>query len=197
MAIRFPEPPDDVARAARPERPGGGAGAFGFDAPAPGGAPAVPPHQVFTAGLDQLTAAERPEMSLAAEPTWRVSTLDREGRPAAAEMRPDELGGAPASVGEDRFGPAIQEALTVAGGDARVQGADYEARLFRVPALKVLALWLHDEQHPDLFVPLEQAAGVTPHRVYDHEAFMAALRGAAEGQLAHYRDAERPDELGS
>jgi hypothetical protein len=86
----------------------------------------------------------------------------------------------------------------MARADPRVGERDYEARLFRVPALSLLALWLHADGAPDLFVALGRSeADVEQGRVYDHDEFLAAVRGAAEGRLSAYDDAERPDELGS
>ena len=199
MPIRFPEPPEDVARAARPERGGPWRRLLRarVGEPATGGAMSVPPQPVFTAGLEQLMTARQAEDSVAAGPTWRFSKFDASGQLGAFEVNPESRGGSSVAAGNDTFSAAITDALAVAAGDERVRDGDYEARLFRVPALYLLALWLHAEERPDLFVPLQAVAGVDTRRVYDQESFLAALRDAAEGTLSAYRDAERPDEMGS
>lgn len=199
MPIRFPDPPEDVAQAAQPATPARWRRVLRADYadPARGGGMAVPPQPVFTAGLEQLLRAERAEQTVAAGPTWRFSRFDTSGRLGAFEVTPGSPGGSSAAAGDDRFSAAIREALAVAAEDERVRAGDYEARLFRVPALYLLALWLHAAEQPDLFVPLQAIAGVETRRVYDQESFLGALREAAETTLSAYRDAERPDELGS
>jgi hypothetical protein len=180
MPIRFPEPPPEAAA--------------GTD-PVP-----VPPQPVFTVGLDELLAAEsgREAAETASEPpTWRRSRFGAEGRAEAAEVRAGTDPGAFAS-GNDRFSPMIREAVAVASEDARTGKRDYEARLYRVPALSLLALWLHAPDAIDLFVPLGRPVGdLEPNRVYDDGEFMTGVRAAAELITAHYDEADETDELGS
>lgn len=180
MPIRFPEPPSEAAA--------------GTD-PVP-----VPPQPVFTVGLDELLAAEsgREAAQTASEPpTWRRSRFGAGGQAEASEVREGADSGAFAS-GNDRFSPMIREAVAVASEDSRTGERDYEARLYRVPALSLLALWLHAEDADDLFVPLGRPVGdLEPNRVYDDGEFMAGARAAAERISAHYDEAEETDELGS
>ncbi|HEX2104517.1 MAG TPA: hypothetical protein VHF51_12755 [Solirubrobacteraceae bacterium] len=199
MPIRFPEPPAEVAQAAQPARPPRWKRLLRADYADPemGGGMAVPPQPVFTAGLEQLLSAQEAEETVEGGPTWRFSRFDANGELGAFEVNPESRGGSSVAGGDDRFSAAIRDALAVAADDERVRGGDYEARLFRVPALYLLALWLHAAQQPDLFVPLHAVAGVETRTVYDQDSFLAALRDAAEGALSAYRDAERPDELGS
>ena len=178
MAIRFPEPP----------------GAITEGVAAPGALPAQP---VFTVGLDELRTAGLAEESVTAEPSWRHSRFDPAGRSQILEVRGETAPG-PAATGDDRFGPMIREALAVAGEDPRVAERDYEARLFRVPALTLLALWLHSPTSVDLFVPVgPPPPGLERNRVYEDPDFTSAVSGAAEGTLDTYREADNPDELGS
>lgn len=178
MAIRFPEPPGAITE---------GVAAEG----------ALPAQQVFTVGLDDLRTAGLAEESVSAEPSWRHSSFDPAGRSQVLEI-PGEAAPAPAAPGDDRFGPMIREALAVAGEDPRVGERDYEARLFRVPALTLLALWLHSPTSVDLFVPVgPPPPGLERNRVYDDPDFTSAVSGAAEGTLDTYREADNPDELGS
>jgi hypothetical protein len=179
MAIRFPEPPPQVS--------------------ATEGAP-VPAQPVFTLGLDDLREAgggADAQESVTAPPTWRYSRFDAAGNVEVLELRETAESGA-VSTGDDRFGPMIREALAVASEDPRAGEHDYEARLFRVPALSLLALWLHAVDAFDLFVPVGRAPrGLEPNRVYTDDEFMSAVRAAAEQVGSLYESAEAPDELGS
>jgi len=92
----------------------------------------------------------------------------------------------------------IREALAIADQDPRVGRHDYEARLYRVPALGLLAVWLHTDAALDLFVPLGRTPpGLDPNRVYADGEFMTQVREAASRAGAAYEEAEAPDELGS
>jgi hypothetical protein len=188
VPIRFPQPPRPVLDA-QEERPGA----------APEAAVPLPAQPVFTIGLDELAAAgEAPaEERVSAAPTWRYSRFDPAGQPEVLEL-PEHGDAGAATAGDDRFGPMIREALAVADQDARVAEHDYEARLFRVPAMSLLALWLHTGEALDLFVPVgPPPTGLEPNRVYDDEEFMPAARAAAARVSAAYRDADDAGELGS
>ena len=188
MPIRFPEPPRPVLDAQQ-ERPGVAAEA----------AVPLPAQPVFTIGLDELAGAGEgaAEESVSAAPTWRYSRFDAAGQPEVLEL-PEHGDAGAVAAGDDRFGPMIREALAVADQDQRVAEHDYEARLYRVPALSLLALWLHTSEAVDLFVPVgPPPPGLEPNRVYDDEEFMPALRAAAERVSAVYRDAEDAGELGA
>jgi hypothetical protein len=192
MPIDFPQPPRPV-REVQEERPTAAAPA------APEGAAPLPAQPVFTVGLDELTAAGEAaaEESVSAAPTWRSTRLNSEGQPEVLEL-PEEGDAGAVAAGDDRFGPMIRDALAAADQDARVGEHDYEARLFRVPALSLLALWLHTSESLDLFVPVGPAPpGLEPNLVYDDGEFMSAARAAAERVSAAYRDAVDADELGS
>jgi hypothetical protein len=158
---------------------------------------ALPPQPVYTVGLDDLEAVGVAEDSVRAAPSWRVSRFDAAGRSEVVELRGHGTP-APVSAGDDRFGPMIREALAVAGEDQRVAAENYEARLFRVPALTLLALWLHSPASVDLFVTVGPAPpGLERNRVYDDPAFTAAVTGAAAGLRETYEAAENTDELGA
>jgi hypothetical protein len=180
MPIRFPEPPPEAAPGADPVP--------------------VPPQPVFTVGLDDLLAPEpgaEAAESVSAPPTWRQSRFAPGGRAEVSEVGGEAEPG-PVATGNDRFSPMIREALAIASEDPRVGDHDYEARLYRVPALSLLALWLHAESAFDLFVPIGRPVGeLEPNRVYDDGEFMAGVRGAAERISALYDEADDADELGS
>jgi hypothetical protein len=185
MPISFPQPPQHVAEAR------------GLTEGMP---PPMPAQPVFTVGLDDLLepGGGEAQESVTAPPTWRASGFDAAGAPEVLEL-PAEPGEADAvATGDDRFGASIREALAVAEQDPRAREHDYEARLFRVPALSLLALWLHADSSVDLFVPVGRAApGLEPNRVYADDEFMAAVRTAGERLRTTYDEADSPDELGS
>jgi hypothetical protein len=185
MPISFPQPPQHVAEAR------------GLTEGMP---PPMPAQPVFTVGLDDLLEAGGGEAqeSVTAPPTWRASGFDPGGAPEVLELpaEPEEAGAV--ATGDDRFGPSIREALAVAEQDPRAREHDYEARLFRVPALSLLALWLHADSAVDLFVPVgAPPPGLEGNRCYDDQEFMSAVRGAAGQLRTTYDEAESPDELGS
>ena len=189
MPIRFPTPPPPVmdALGAQPE---------------PGARSALVPAQpVFTVGLEEVLEAgggAEAERSVSAAPTWRYSRFDAAGQPQVLELPEEDAGRGAAAAGDDRFGPMIREALAVADQDPRVGRHDYEARLYRVPALSLLAVWLHTSAALDLFVPIGRTPeGLEPNRVYDDGEFMTQVREAAKQAGAAYEEAEAPDELGS
>jgi hypothetical protein len=188
MPIEFPQPPERVAAEARPPRD------VGAGERAVGGAP-VPPQPIFTTGLADVLAADDVERSISGPKHWRVSTFESGGSPQVKEV-PDDPGQRGTATGDDRFSPQIREALAIASQDPRVGEGRFEARLFRLPALSLMALWLHSATQ-SLFVPIGRPAGLEADRVYDEASFLSALRASAERTLGAYRDAENPDELGS
>jgi hypothetical protein len=202
MPIRFPDPPQQIAEAIEQRRPPTSRGPLRRMRERGGaseGAP-VPAQPVFTVGLDDLLEGDGgggAERSVTAPPTWRYSRFDVGGRAEVLELA-ERTGGGEVAAGDDRFGPLIREALAVADQDPRVREHDYEARLFRVPALNLLALWLHADSSLDLFVPVGRPApGLDRNRIYQDEEFMSAVRSAAEQTRAAYDEADNPEELGS
>ena len=201
MPIEFPRPPAEIDRIARTRRAGRRRSPLrllrelGGAAPPRRGLPAQP---VFTLGLEDVLGAGKADESVRRAPRWRYSRVHEHDGPEVLELGGGEGRAAQVVSGDDRFGPLIREALAAAGEDPRTREHDYQARLLRVPALSLLALWLHAEPATDLFVPLGRSVpGLEPHHVYEDEAFMSALRERAAHTLETFRTAERPDELGS
>lgn len=198
MAIHFPEPPRDVAVAALKSSPPGRRLPLHLLGEL-GGVTSLAAQPVFTTGLNAIVDGDGDVERVAEAPTsWRYAAelggashafeLTTEGRPGKAPV---------ARVGDDRFTTAIRDALADAQGDPRVKADDFEARLLRVPALKLLAVWLHTIGTEDLFVPLgPTAVDAAPGRLYDANDFQSRLRDAASRTLLLYEQAERPDELG-
>jgi hypothetical protein len=71
------------------------------------------------------------------------------------------------------------------------------SRPARVPALKLLAVWLHTAVTEDLFVPVgPTAVNAARGALYTAHDFQERLPAAAADTLSPYEQAERPDELG-
>jgi hypothetical protein len=67
-----------------------------------------------------------------------------------------------------------------------------------VPALSLLAVWLHTATALDLLVPIGRTPeGLEPNKVYGDDEFMTQVRRAAKKTGVAYEEAEAPDELGS
>lgn len=198
VAIHFPEPPKDVAAAAQ-DLPGGERETLGLHRLDEGGATPLMAQPVFTAGLDAIVESDGDVERVAEAPTsWRYAS-DLGGAPRVFELVTEGRAERTRAtrVGDDRFTPAIRDALAAADDDLRVRASDFEARLLRVPALKLLAVWLHAVGTDDLFVPVvPTAVDAAPGELYDADNFRSRLRQAASRTLSLYEEAERPDELG-
>src|ERR671923_461123 len=154
MPIETPEPPEEaveavrasIARRARPRR---------LRARAPA-ASVTAPQRVFTVGLDALAGEASVEDS--ASPTgWRFLVEEAREPVAAAEVHDETPAAVPAQVTEGQFVRSTAEGLRAAEAHPSVGEAAFELRLLRVPALNLVALWLHTAGREDLFVPLEPA----------------------------------------
>ena len=156
------------------------------------------PHPIFDIALDRLAAEDRP-LEAAELVGWRALLEEDKRVVAAVELPTAEAGRASALINRGPFVESTVAALTTAEGHERVASEKLELRLLRVNALYLLALWLHAaETGPDLFIPLEPApAPLQADTVYESSGFEAELSEIARSFTSSYKDAERPDELGS
>ncbi|KOX19190.1 hypothetical protein ADK67_34085 [Saccharothrix sp. NRRL B-16348] len=110
------------------------------------------PHQVFTMGLDDITAGAG--LDRARPMGWRYLVEDG-GQPiASAETSPTADGDQ--EVSQFTEGPFVAEtdkAVKIVRKLPQLTAAGFELRLLRIPALYVMALWLHSPV-TDLLVPL-------------------------------------------
>jgi hypothetical protein len=137
----------------------------------------VQPHRVYHLGLDAIEAGRGVQ---AAEPVaWRYIGASPQSS-IAAEVEVGKNVPAFAGINEGPFVHGFSEQLQLADADQSLRG-DFEPRLLDVPAVYVVALWLHDRtSQDDLFVPLEPAnRAVQPGRRYSRADFDAALVNAA------------------
>ena len=99
---------------------------------------------------------------------------------------------------EGQFVKSTAEGLRAAEAHPSVEEATFELRTLRVPALGLVALWLHSPDTDDLFVPLEPApAPFEAGHSYGESEFTRLSAALAAESLERNRAAERPDELGA
>jgi hypothetical protein len=113
------------------------------------------PHQVFLLGLDDLRAGAG--LTRARLVGWRYLVQEGEKVIATAESALAGRGDAQvfSNFNEGPFVASTAAALSMAKTDPRVSQGTYEQRLLHVPALYVMALWLHEPTGAgDLLVPL-------------------------------------------
>lgn len=157
-----------------------------FDPGIPGLAPGVP-HQTFHLDLEAVSQG-----IAGSEPVgWRyfLAGTSTEATVAAEVLTRDQV---IAFAGLNR-GPFVVQMVDVMR-KANVQG-DFEARLLRVPALYVVAVWLAGDGGADVFLPLQPSNPVLqPGRVYRRQEFEAALLEAAQAMASAMRpDGNDPD----
>ena len=140
------------------------------------------PHRVYVLGLPDVIAGRIPDDI---QPVgWRYILEWGGDAVATAETRiaSDDL---PAFSGFNS-GPYVAStvrALDRAANLSLARGRALTVRVLRIPALNLVALWLHGDD-VDLFTPLEPAPpGVEPGKQYQASELFAALRSEAEKRI--------------
>jgi hypothetical protein len=196
VPIETPQPPEDAVKAVRASIARRAPRRRGLRARGPAASVSAP-QRVFTVGLDSLAGDSRIE-DTARAPGWRF-LVEEEREPVAAAEVHDETGATvPAQVTEGQFVRSTAAGLRAAEAHPAVGEASFELRTLRVPALNLVALWLHSAEAEDLFVPLEPApAPFEADRTYPEREFARLSAGLASESLERHRAAEHPDELGA
>jgi hypothetical protein len=152
------------------------------------------PHPVFYAPLDAL--ADGKLLDAATQASWRYLLVQGDAAIAEAELSAGRRGAKGAGTKPLEFlgltqGPftaATIEALGTAEQLPQVAAADYELRLLKVPAVYLVALWLHGAKD-DILVPMgDPPGGLKRNRAYTEAAVIKALRGIVE-QTKRFQDA--------
>jgi hypothetical protein len=140
------------------------------------------PHQVFTMGLDDITSGGG--LDRARPAGWRF--LIHEGGRLIASAETTLLPDGTHEVSQTNEGPfnsATDNAVKAVQNLPELKPVDFELRLLRVPALYVVALWLHAPS-TDLMVPLapspigKDGKPVTPAEFFADLSELAARQTA-------------------
>ena len=191
MPIEFGTPPADADKAAaagvlevhRAEAPGR-ARARSLREVRDGGRRLAAPHAVHNL---RLTDLEKPGRLRDAPLTaWRYLVEQGDATVASAEVGVDPKG---AVRGFDHLneGPFVQATAAAQKAAARlpqVRDGRVEARIVRIPALYVMALWLKDlDGDDDVVVPMAPAPPfLEANRPYTEREFLKALSGPAKAR---------------
>ncbi|UGT61256.1 hypothetical protein [Nocardia asteroides] len=157
MPLHLPEPPTEV-----PDKVRGKLRAFAdgekFSTKALRGArkdqlDLSTPHQIYTLGLDDITAGAGLDAARAVG--WRYLVVDGAQIIASAEttLAPDGTQQM-SRFTEGPFVLATDKALKVVRKLPQLTAAGFDLRLLRIPALYVMALWLHSPL-ADILAPLD------------------------------------------
>lgn len=148
------------------------------------------PHEVFNLGLDAISSGE--SLTEARRAGWRtivlngtepIALVDFSAQGSSGETYGGTADPQTASMNYGPFARATVEAMLVAEKQPQVLTKDYLLRVLEVPALYVLALWLHREQE-NLYVPLSPAPDeLDTRRLYDERELMEILRPMARRRL--------------
>lgn len=135
------------------------------------------PHQVFTMGLDDVTSGATLDR---AQPVgWRYLIEEGGQLIASAETAPAADGSH--EVAQFTEGPFVAEtdkAVKAVRKLPQLEAAGFELRLLRIPALYVMALWLHSPAS-DLLVPLAPSPIRKEGKPMPAAEFFADLSGLA------------------
>jgi hypothetical protein len=137
------------------------------------------PHDVYTLGLDELSAGASLEDAQAVGQRFLVVDGDR--AVSSAEVTP---GGGGFQANEGPFVAATLAAIEEAERDPELSDGRYELRVLRIPALYLMALWLKDDDGDgDLVIPLAPAPEpLEPERRYRPDELMGALAEMAKAR---------------
>jgi len=145
------------------------------------------PHPVYVATLEDLAAGKL--LANAKQTGWRYLLVQHDEVVAEAELtasRSTAKGAKSARSQHLEFaglthGPfvgATVDGLHMAENLPQIAKADYELRLLKVPAVYLVALWLHRNDE-DILVPIGQPpTGLKKNKAYNEAAILRALRPA-------------------
>ncbi|MFI6324107.1 hypothetical protein ACIBG8_41735 [Nonomuraea sp. NPDC050556] len=187
MPLHTPAPPSGIPETVR-EKLRSLAGQSRFTTPSlslaqEGDLDVSTPHQVFTIGLDDIESGAGLD---AARPVgWRYLITGGGEVIASAETAEGPDGTPePAQFTEGRFVAATATAVRSARALPQLEKANFELRLLRIPALYLMALWLHSPA-TDLLVPLapspigKEGQIVPPAQLFGELTRQAHARSAA------------------
>jgi len=143
------------------------------------------PHPVYVATLDDLAAGKL--LANAKQTAWRYLLVQHDEVVAEAELTAGRGAAKGAKSARHKnlefagltHGPfvgATVDGLHMAENLPQIAKADYELRLLKVPAVYLVALWLHRGDE-DILVPIGQPpAGLKKNKAYTEAGVIRALR---------------------
>jgi len=138
------------------------------------------PHPVYIATLDDLAAGKL--LGAARKTSWRYLLVQGESAVGEAELSAGRIKGkelAFLGLTHGPFSAATVEALRTAEDLPEVARADYELRLLKVPAVYLMALWLH-RKGEDILIPMgNPPGGLKENKPYSEAEVIVALRETA------------------
>ena len=144
------------------------------------------PHAVHNLGLEDIRKAGA--LRDAPMTAWRYLVEEGGAVVASAEVGVDPKGAVRGldHVNEGPFVGATAAAQKAAAKLPQVRKGRVEARVVRIPALYVMALWLKDMQgDKDVVIPMAPAPPfLEANRPYSERAFLKALAGPAKARGA-------------
>jgi len=156
--------------------------AMGGSAKAAEKAEVAPPLQVYVLDLKDVG---KKSLKNAQAVGWRYIVMHEDQPVAAAEV--DAGGGSKVQFSHFNTGPFVEEtarAIIQAEGLDEVAKKDYEARILRIPALYVMALWLHSDKD-DIIIPMPPTNdSLDAKKAYSAKEFFASLAPAAKERQA-------------
>lgn len=150
-------------------------------------------HAVYNIGLEDLVR----DVPLSSVPltAWRYIVRSGGSGVAAAEAHSDPQGGAPRfdSVNSGPFVAGTLSAIEGLSSDPAVAGGNWEARVIRIPALYILAIWAHEKASgKDIIRVMAPAPSyLDPAKSYSWDDFKAAVKGHAQQRLS-FDDRPKP-----
>ena len=143
------------------------------------------PHPVYIATLDDLAKGKL--LAAAKQTGWRYLLVHGNAAVGEAELSAETRGAKGAKSAKSKepqflglthgpFTAATIDALHAAERLPQIAKADYELRLLKVPAVYLVALWLHGGNE-DILIPLGQPpAGLKKNKPYTEAGIIRALR---------------------
>ncbi|MGH3140044.1 MAG: hypothetical protein ACRDQE_09940 [Gaiellales bacterium] len=191
MPIEYPKPPADADKAAAAgvldvhrSETRGRAPVRSLRDIGDGGRTLASPHPVHNLGLADLEKPGR--LADAPLTAWRYLVEEAGATVASAEVGVDAKGAVRGldHVNEGPFVKATTAAQKAAAKLPQVRDGKVEARVIRIPALYIMALWLKDlEGDKDVIVPMAPApAFLEANRPYTEREFLKALSGPAKAR---------------
>ena len=145
------------------------------------------PHPIQTLNLSDIVNSS--DLARARHIGWRfvVSTSDGRQISTGVQSDPSNTDHSFGQLNQGPFVAATEQVLNSLQNDPLIQQGNYTFSVLRIPALYVMALWLHDQDgKEDRIVPIPPVPpALTAGTLYTVGAFLDALRDPARQRLSN------------